>query len=225
MNALGRFLRVRARDLGISMAELSRRAGKSRQTLHAISASAGRLPELATLIDLALVLDEHPLRLIHLVFDDYKLPLKLEVIFKQRGDKSIFLADVTIPDGEVVLAGATFIKTWEVQNVGTAAWEGRVLRCMDDEIVVSSLSGGGLAITDRLRPAVDHIDVSYTPPGGVVRMSVAFVAPSLPGTCVSYWKSVHADGRLCFPDAVGLTCRVRVISMSPTGGDGNEKAG
>lgn len=224
MNALGRFLRFRARDLGISMAELSRRAGKSRQTLHAISASGGRLPELATLIDLAVVLGEHPLRLIHLVFDDYKLPLKQQALFNKRGDKSIFLADVTIPDGQVVLAGAAFTKTWEVQNVGITAWEGRTLRCMDDEIVVSSLSGGGLAITDRLRPAVDRIDVPYTPPGGVVRMSVTFVAPSLPGTCVSYWKSVHADGRLCFPDAVGLTCRVRVISMSPTGGDGNEKA-
>ena len=216
MNALGRFLRSRTRELGISLSELARRSGKSRQTLHSLSVNGERLPEIETLIDLALSLDVHPMRLLHLVFDDYQFPLKQAREFKERGDKTIFLADVTIPDGEVVLAGSRFTKIWEVQNVGTAVWENRFLACMDSEIVVSSLAGERLTVTQRLRPSVERIAVPCTPPGDIVRMSVDFVAPSLPGTCVSYWKSVFADGGYCFPNSVGLTCKVRVISMRPT---------
>ncbi len=216
MNTLGHFLRKRTRELGISLSELARRSGKSRQTLHSLSVKGERLPSIETLFDLALHLGVHPMRLLHLVFDDYQLPVKQARDFKDRGDKTIFLADVTIPDGEVVLAGAQFTKIWEVQNVGTEVWDGRFLECMDDEIVVSSLTGDSLLVTQRLRPAVNRIAVPYTLPGNVVRMSVDFTAPSLPGTCVSYWKSVYSDSSSCFPDSVGLTCKVRVISMRPT---------
>lgn len=215
-NALGRYMRGKAKDLGLSMAEVARQSGKSRQTLHSIGEVGGRLPELETLIEIAVVLGVHPLRLIHLIFEDYHLPPRHEHQYTERGDKSIFLADVTIPDGTVVLAGSRFTKTWEVQNVGTVAWEGRYLQCMDEEIVVSSRSGEEMRITEPLQPSTDRIQVPLTKPGDVVRMSVDFTAPSLPGTCVSYWKSFFADGRACFPDSVGLTCKVRVLTMAST---------
>lgn len=215
-NALGRFIRSRAKELGLSLAEVARRAHKSRQTLYALGVAGGRLPDLETLVEFALVLGVHPLRLIHLVFEDYHLPVKHEHQHTERGDKSIFLADVTVPDGSVVLAGATFTKIWEIQNVGTVAWENRFLRCMDDEISVTNLSGGTLRIAEALQPVVHHIDVPFTEPGGIVRVSVDFKAPTVPGTCVSYWKSFHADGRACFPGSVGLSCKVRVLAMAST---------
>jgi transcriptional regulator with XRE-family HTH domain len=216
MNALGRYLRSRAAEIGISMAELARQSRKSRQTLHAISSSGGRIPEIDTLAQLALVLRVHPLQLILLVFDDYPLPAAQRRKFRARGDQSILVADVTVAHGEAVLSGSRFTKTWEIQNVGTVPWEGRYLRCMDDEIVVSSLQGEALHITERLKPTTNRIAVPFTTPGGIARLSVDFQAPTLPGTCVSYWKSVFADGSFCFPASVGLTCKVRVISMLPS---------
>lgn len=218
MNALGRYLRNRLKERDTSMAELARRTGLSRQTLHAIGQVDGRLPEIETVVKLAVELAVHPLQLFHLVFEDYRLPAKFEREHRERGDKSIFLADVTIPDGTVVAPGARFTKTWEVQNVGTEAWEGRVLRCMDDELLVSRRSASGddeqVRVTDRMRPSTPIIPVPYTEPGGIVQMSVDFVAPLLPGTCVSYWKSFFSDGTICFPESVGLTCKVRVLSMT-----------
>lgn len=220
MNALGRYLRARSKQRGISLAELARRTGLSRQTLHSIGEAGGRLPEIDTVVKLAVELAVHPLQLFHFVFEDYALPARVEREYRERGDKSIFLADVTIPDGTVVTPGAHFTKTWEVQNVGVLAWEGRVLRCMDEEITVSRRGTSGtdepIRVTDLLKPSTPVIEVPYTPPGGIVRMSVDFEAPRLPGTCVSYWKSFFRDGTECFPQSVGLTCKVRVISMTTT---------
>lgn len=220
MNALGRYLRERAIERGVSFAELARRTGMSRQTLYAISDDNGRLPEIETVVKLAVELSVHPLQLFHMVFEDYQLPVKLDREHRERGDKSIFLADVTIPDGTLVTPGAHFTKIWEVQNVGTVPWVGRELRCMDDELSVHRRSTSGHAetvlVTDRLKPATPRIPVPLTEPGCIVRMSVDFEAPSLPGTCVSYWKSFYPDGTACFPDSVGLSCKVRVLAMKTT---------
>ncbi len=216
MNALGSYLRSRASECGLSLAELARRAGKSRQTLHSLSQDGARLPELETLVALATALQTHPLRLIQLVFEDHPLPAPQERRHRLRGDKSIFLADVTVPDGMLVLAGSRFTKVWEVQNVGTVAWEDRVLRCMDEEIVVTSHQGETLRITEALRPTRRRIDVPRTAPGDIVRLEVEFRAPTIPGTCVSYWKTFFQDGRPCFPHSVGLSCRVRVMTLDST---------
>lgn len=199
------------------MAELARQSKTSRQTLLSIGELGARLPQIETLVKLALALCVHPMRLFHLVFEDYRLPVQHERQFKGRGDQSIFIGDVTIPDGEVVYAGTRFTKVWEVQNIGTTPWIGRYLNCMDDELVVSAGSGEQLWSFGRLRPVVDRILVPDTAPGDVVRMSVDFVAPDMPCTSISYWKSVFADGSLCFPDSLGLTCKVRVMTMRSTG--------
>jgi transcriptional regulator with XRE-family HTH domain len=217
MNALGLYLRERCAQRGLSMSELARRAGKSRQTLLTISTTTGRLPAMETLVELALVLELHPLRLVQLVFEDFAMPKRHSQAFKQRGDKSVFVADVTVPDGQVMAPGTRFTKTWAMQNVGTVAWENRVLACVDDEVVVSSLSGERLTIAERLRPLRDRVEVPYTAPGATVLLSVEFKTPSTPGSCVSYWKSFFADGRACFPGSVGLSCYVRVVTMRSTG--------
>jgi Ig-like domain from next to BRCA1 gene len=166
-----------------------------------------------------MALEVHPLRLLQLVFEDYPLPLKLDRIHDRRGDKSIFLEDVTIADGTTVLAGSRFTKTWRVQNVGTATWSGRTLRCEDEELVVMRRNGEKIRITEPLKPVSQTVPVPYTEPGGIVELSVDFIAPRLPGTCISYWKSYYPDGTVCLPKSVGLTCKVRVVSMTATGDD------
>ena len=72
-------------------------------------------------------------------------------------------------------------------------------------------------VVQRLQPAVQHVAVPDTPPGAIVERSVDFKAPPSAGTCVSYWKSYFADGKLSFPSAVGLSCCVRVISARAAG--------
>ncbi len=226
MNALGQCLRERSAQRGLSISELARRAGKSRQTLLSIGTDSGRLPAIETLVNIALALDVHPLRLMQLVFEDLPLPNKQAQSFKKRGDKSLFVADVTIPDGHLVMVGSSFTKTWAVQNMGTVPWVDRSLDCVDEELVVTSKTGEQLVIAQRLQPAVKRIAVPYTAPGGIVEMSVAFKAPPFPGTCVSYWKSHFADGSPCFPTSVGLSCCVHVISARSTGvgGEGRLRA-
>jgi hypothetical protein len=39
-------------------------------------------------------------------------------------DNSQYISDVTIPDGTQVAAGASFVKTWRVKNLGPCSWTG-----------------------------------------------------------------------------------------------------
>lgn len=112
------------------------------------------------------------------------------------------------------MPGQKFIKTWELQNVGRVPWEGRFLRCLDEEIVVSTLIGETLVLAQNLVPSAKRIAVPDTQPGAKVQISIEFTAPEPPGTVLSYWKSVFSDGTLCFPKARGLWVKVRVNSAA-----------
>ena len=210
--SLEHYIRSRAGELGLSLSEVCRRASISRQTLYTLNLVPHKLPALQTIVSLADVLHVHPLRLLQLVFDEVPIAQPLKQRHK-RGDHSAFVQE-TIPDGSLVLFGRRFIKTWEVQNVGRVPWEGRFLQCMDEEIVVTTRTGETLRIADSLKPTAMRVAVPATAPGAVVKLTVEFTAPTVPGTFLSYWKSVFADGTLCFPKAQGLSVKVRVSSMA-----------
>lgn len=156
-----------------------------------------------------------------LVFEDYKLPTPVQRQYRERGDLSVFVADVTFPDGTQVATGSTFTKVWEMQNVGTVPWNQRFLKCMDEHIVTTSRSGGPVRVSPQLAPAVDKVPIPETAPDEVVRLAVDFIAPEFPCSCISYWKSVFANGSLCYPDSAGLTCHVTVVSMRPASAAGS----
>jgi hypothetical protein len=113
-------------------------------------------------------------------------------------DDSVFVADVTIPDGTIVHANQTFEKIWEIRNNGCVIWENR--RLQEDNTGASGLV-----------PAEGRIEVPRTLPGSTVRLSVTFKAPPYPCTCESYWKMIGPDGRLLFPNKKGLYCRIKVV--------------
>jgi Ig-like domain from next to BRCA1 gene len=217
MNALGTYIRQRARQKGMSVSDVCKSASRSRQTFYALSETRERLPDLETLLDFAVALDVHPMHLVQLVFEEHQ-----GVFCRRRGrdeprDVSQFVRDVTVPDGAVVMAGTRFVKTWEVQNAGKTVWDNRSLQCMDEDlVVVSAHHGAELSLSPRLVPDVHRVPVPRTMPGATVQISASFRAPDLPGTCVSYWKSVDVSGALCFPDAVGLSVQVRVVAMEHT---------
>jgi hypothetical protein len=207
------YIRKRCVVLGISRSDLSRLTGLSRQTLHSLADVPRTMPTLPTLISLADTLKVHPVRLVHLVFDDGVLPAQMQGR-QRRNDNSVFVADVTFEDGALVVPNQRFTKTWELQNVGKVAWVGRYLQCMDEDVVVYTRSGEVLSLAHNLQPAHTRVPVPDTRPGELVRVSVDFTAPDPPGTVLSYWKSTFADGSLCFPQSRGLWVKVRVTSMA-----------
>jgi DNA-binding XRE family transcriptional regulator len=210
--SLDSYIRTRTNELGLSRAEVCRRAGVSRQTMYSLNEVPHKLPALQTVVSLADVLRVHPLRLLQLVFDE--LPMTQVVKQKQaRGDHSAFVQE-TFPDGTMVLYGARFTKMWELNNTGLVPWEGRYLQCMDEELVVYTRTGETLKIAENLIPTVKRIPIPYTPPKSSVQLKVEFTAPRMPGIFLSYWKSVHADGTLCFPKNQGLSVKVRVSTLA-----------
>ncbi len=206
------YIRARAQVLGLSLSETCRLAGISRQTLYALS-QPNKLPSMQTVVSLANALQVHPLCLLQIIFQD--VPMARPVVRQQHlDDRSAFARDISIPDGTLVRPHERFTKTWEVQNVGSVAWEGRYLQCVDDEVLVYGRSGEELTLAGNLQPAASRIPVSFTPPGGTVQLSVDFTAPDSPGTVLSYWKSVFEDGTPCFPSARGLWVKVRVCTFA-----------
>lgn len=214
---LDAYLAERMRSLEISQSELCRRAGISRQTLHTLNSMPHKLPSLPTVMAIAGALQVHPIRLLQIICDQQASSPNGTQARQLRGDRSAFVRDVSFPDGQLVLPGQRFVKTWELQNVGYMAWQGRLLRCMDEEVVVYSRSGEILRLAQPLQPAVLQVPVPDTQPGKTVQLSVEFTAPNSPGTVLSYWKMVFADGALCYPAARGVWVKVLVTALAAAG--------
>jgi transcriptional regulator with XRE-family HTH domain len=120
------------------------------------------------------------------------------------GDASTFLGD-TIPHGTLMEPGQVFEQTWRVCNSGTVAWQGRRLERQ------GPLTGPGLISSARF------VDVPDTEPGGEAAITAPLKAPTYDCSSIAYFKMVHADGRLCWPEnyQLGLDVLVRVEGQRP----------
>jgi len=99
---------------------------------------------------------------------------------------AIFEADVTLPDGTIVAAGAkALIKTWRV--AAKAPWP-------EDTALLHV--GGDM----ELRPTLARIPIGATAAGESRELSVELTAPTRPGRFWSYWRLV-SDSR---PELFGL---------------------
>jgi len=92
------------------------------------------------------------------------------------------ILDITIPDGTILKAGETFVKTWRLQNVGSCTWT-RLY-------ALTFFSGNSLNAkqTNTLSQEVE--------PGEVVDLSVSMQAPQNPGTYQSNWMLSDPGGEL-----------------------------
>lgn len=113
-------------------------------------------------------------------------------------DKTLFIKDVTIPDGTSMPVNTTFVKTWRVKNDGNVVWKDRYLKRMTP---LSSL----LCSSPAMVPIPD------TQPGETIDISVTFKTPHLPGSCRTDWKTSDDRGNLYFPDMHGLFSIVTVV--------------
>lgn len=113
-------------------------------------------------------------------------------------DKTLFIEDVTIPDGTPIPVNTTFVKTWRVKNIGNVVWKDRYLKRMTpaSDLICSS-------------PAM--VPIPETEPGETIDISVTFQTPHLPGSCRTDWKASDDRGNLFFPEKHGLFSIVTVV--------------
>lgn len=98
------------------------------------------------------------------------------------GDESIFVADVTVPDGTVLRPGQSVQKVWELQNAGKIYWHNRYLQRMD------------LPAAPEGCQTPDRVPIGDTAPDEHVMISVTLRAQNTPGRCWIGWKMVDENG-------------------------------
>lgn len=91
---------------------------------------------------------------------------------------SLYIADVTIPDGTTVQPGFTFVKIWRARNTGTCAWD----------------SGYSIAFSGGTPFVAGAAPVPAALPGAEVDISLTMTAPTAPGSYVGRWRLKGPDG-------------------------------
>ncbi len=94
-------------------------------------------------------------------------------------DNSVYVSDVTIPDGTTLAPGEIFTKTWGFQNTGTCAWA--------NDYSITFLSGSDM---DGETTSIEQ----YVSSGGTAQISVSLTAPSADGTYTGYWQLANKGG-------------------------------
>ncbi|GAB4488311.1 MAG: hypothetical protein Fur0016_00610 [Anaerolineales bacterium] len=114
-------------------------------------------------------------------------------------NNSAFVSDVTIPDNQQIAPGATFTKTWRVQNNGSCAWNANYKL-----IFISGDAMGG--VTTPINQTVN--------PGASADVSVTLTAPSTPKTYIGYWK-LATDGGQAFGGSIYVQIVVTGTPVTP----------
>lgn len=91
-----------------------------------------------------------------------------------------YLADLTIPDGEIVAGGTQIDKQWQVQNEGTCNWDSRYRLKL-----VGGFPPLGAEPEQALFPARA---------GSTATIQILFIAPVEPGVYRSAWQAYDPDG-------------------------------
>lgn len=96
-------------------------------------------------------------------------------------DRARFEKDITVPDNSVLAPGATFVKTWRLQNAGNCTWSNAY------SVVYSSGERFGAAESLPLNGPVA--------PGASVDVSIPMQAPATGGSYRGEWMLRNAAGQ------------------------------
>lgn len=99
-----------------------------------------------------------------------------------RCDAAAFVKDISVSDGTTFSRGATFTKTWRLQNAGTCSWT--------SSYALVFVSGDALN-----GPAVVSMPGNVNP-GQTIDLSVNLTAPNQDGHFRGYWKLRNASNAL-----------------------------
>ena len=116
-------------------------------------------------------------------------PVVLESVSCEDG--MTFIEDVSIPDGYMVNANESFIKTWRIQNSGTCDWS---------DYMVAFESGEPMGTMEQVIPD--------TPAGETLDISIEMTAPGGSGNYSGHWE-VRSSVDVSLG---GLTCVITVPS-------------
>lgn len=97
-------------------------------------------------------------------------------------DRALFVDDISIPDNTVMSPGATFTKTWRIQNDGTCTWTTGYAVVFD--------SG------DEMDAPVSVALNNEVPSGQAIDISVNLKAPGSPDTYRANFKIKNAAGEI-----------------------------
>lgn len=205
-----KYIRTRAKELGLSITKLAQLTGISRQSLYDLFSGTTEQAKLSTVISLANTLQVHPIHLFRHLLDQVESPVYGK---KEDGDAMEIVRDVTIPANSEVKVGKTFTKTWEIKNTGDKAWTGRKLVCMDQPIDPNYVPPRSKVVTTcrGLLPTVREVAVKDTKSGKTTTVSVELKAPNYPCSVLSHWKLTDEDGNICSLMTEGLSCYVQVV--------------
>ena len=209
------YVRQQCKYLNLSLTEVAKQSDMSRPNLYKLMSGNAENARLSTLVKLANVLETHPQILLRHMFEHTDIsPLTLPSILHTH-DGSGFIADVSIPDNTQVTQSQTFIKTWKIQNTGAIEWTERFLVCVDNQITITQKTANFdiPAFKRGLIPTENSVAIANLLPGETTEISIEFTAPSVPGSCISYWKMADREGNLCFPKLEGLSCQVQVLYL------------
>jgi hypothetical protein len=120
-----------------------------------------------------------------------------------------WVTDVTIPDGSSFVAGASFVKTWRVKNIGSCTW--------GTGYSIMFLNGNSMSA-----PATVALPASVRP-GETVDISVPMVAPSGNGDYTGSWLLRTPNGTtfgVGVNGGVPVTVKISVTTI-PTPKDPN----
>jgi hypothetical protein len=93
-----------------------------------------------------------------------------------------FVSDITIPDGTIIPAGSSFVKTWRLRNVGSCTWT--------PDYKILFVSGSNLN-----GPTMISMPAKVSP-GGLVDISLDLIAPTNNGTYTGYYKIEDPNGTI-----------------------------
>lgn len=118
----------------------------------------------------------------------------------QGCDSSVYVKDVTVPDGTSMTPGQSFVKTWLMQNNGSCAWS--------TSYKLSFISG------EQMNGASVPVSGSV-PAGQQIQLSVNLTAPTAAGDFTGWWRLQNDKGQY-FGNSVSVVIKVSSVSTTNT---------
>lgn len=118
---------------------------------------------------------------------------------------SIFITDVTVPDGTSFAPGTPFVKTWRVLNSGSCTWDNGY----------SIVFTGGEQLNGQSPSPIPRTAI-----GEQADVSVSMFAPSTPGTHAGIWQLQASNGQR-FGTLLTVSINVQGIPTVVPGCSGN----
>jgi hypothetical protein len=112
-------------------------------------------------------------------------------------NNSLYIADITIPDGTVLRPGEDFRKIWQFRNIGSCTW---------DEGYALVFIGGDRAIDPVDYQITDRRD--FIGPGEDAEFDIPLTAPLTEGTYQGTWR-MRSDSNVFFGTLLTVVFEVK----------------